>query len=191
LRHKSNKKSTDEQVNRRIDLQKIIDAAKKKGIPITRKYLISQLKKKGYTIDKSTLYRDRTFLNQNNTFIRDIAESNYSEMMQDIWEKLEWVEEQALLQYDKKWTNSKEIKRQIYDKDEGVVTLHDMILTDELSQPKSAFLNLIKDIQKQKFEFLTSHNVHLSAAMLARKLTLYKNQIAELQNKENLDIPIN
>jgi len=87
--------------------------AKKKGIPITRTYLIESLKKKGHIIDKSTLYRDRTFLNHNNTFIRDIAESNYSEMMQDIWEKLEWVEEQSLEQYSKKWTNSKVVQRSI------------------------------------------------------------------------------
>jgi len=174
------KRSNNNMVNnRRVELQKIIDEFKKKGVPITRQGLIDELQKKGYTSNRNILYDDRTALNKDNTFISDLTESNYSQMMQDIYEKLSWVEEQAMTQYNKKWTNSK-----LVTKNTAQGTFEETHTTDEIAQPKAAFLSIIKDTQKLKYEFLTGNNIHLSAVLLMQKFQQLNQKIFELERSK-------
>jgi len=159
---KSRKRAkVEEVINRRIELAKIIEEFQKEGKLITRHSLIAELKKKGFTSDRYILYNDRTELNKGDTFIRDLTESNFSQMMRDIYNTLSWVETQALEQYEREWTNNKKVK-----KAGKVVEEH---TTGEIAQPKAAFLGIIKDIQKIKYEFLTGNNIQLSAALLSQK----------------------
>lgn len=169
-------------LNRRIELAKTIEDFQKKGLPITRQVLIDALKKKGFIVDRYILYNDRIDLNKGNTFIRDLTESNFSAFMQGIWDKLEWMEHEAIIQYEKKWTNNKTVTKKLDGKKTDKIT--ETHKTNEIATPKIAFLGLMKDIQKAKYDFLTNHNIHFSAALLQQKFQQMQQQLYTLQ-KEN------
>jgi len=175
---KKNRPSNELVMKRRKSLSEIIDELQKTGKPITRDGLIEQVKKLGYkNYNRNTLFDDRTFLNKGNTFIASLTESNYSQYMEDIFSQLTWVEEQAMQQYEKEWTNSKLVTKD--DPEKGITT--EKHTTDELAQPKAAFLNIIKDIQKIKYEFLTGNNIHFSAALLMKKFQQMQQELFELR----------
>lgn len=142
--------------------------------------LIDDLKKRGYKSNRNILYDDRTALNKGNIFIADLTESNYSQMMDDIFEKLSWIEEEAMKQYNRKWTNSKTVTK---NTDKGKIT--ETHTTKEIAQPKAAFLSIFKDSQKIKYEFLTGNNIHVSAALLRQKFQQMQQKIFELERQEN------
>lgn len=175
LRGQSVKDITD----RRNLLKKIIGNAKAKKKKLSRQYLLDELLKGGFKVDMSTLYKDRTFISQSNTFIEDITVSNYSGYMQDIWDNLEWVEQQAQINYEKKWTNSKVVYHESAD---GEIS-EERHVTDELAAPKSKFLEIFRDTQKIKMEFLQGKNVHLSAALLRNKFDSLNDEISDLRGQ--------
>ena len=48
----------------------------------------------------STVYRDMTAINRENTWVRDLAESNYSAYQEDISNTFDWLEMQASKQFE-------------------------------------------------------------------------------------------
>jgi len=173
----------EEVINRRIELAKIIEQFQKEGKLITRHSLIAELKKKGFTSDRYILYNDRTELNKGNSFIRNLTESNFSQMMQDIYQNLSWVEEEAIKQYNRKWTNSKTVEKVLEIKTKTISEKH---TTEEIAQPKVAFLRIIMDIQKLKYEFLTGPNIQLSAALLSQRFQQMQQELFELKKANDL-----
>lgn len=167
-------------LERRAALKETIDEARKKGIPISRDYLITELEKRDFKSNRNILYDDRTALNrEGNTFIADLTEANYSQYMQDIFEKLIWIEDESMIQYNKKWTNSKLVTKNNGEKGEQT----EKHITGELAQPKAAFLGILRETQKLKYEFLSGNNVHLSAALIAQKFQVMQQHIYELEEE--------
>ncbi len=95
----------DDTQQRRITLQEIINEFRGKGLLINRYTLQPALKKQGFDVSFSTIYRDMTSLNQKNTWVRDLAESNYSAYQENISNNLEWIETQAKEQFEKTKAN--------------------------------------------------------------------------------------
>lgn len=156
---------------RRNELRKIMLEAQHTGKPRTREELLKQLAEKGFDIDFSTLYRDKIEINRTNTFIEDIAESEYSPMQEDIYNKLLYVEEQALQLYNKDWKISRFVKRNLPD---GSITESSIVHDDK---PKLQCLGLIKDVQILKRNALKGDPVNLSFVMLSKKLSNLKEEL--------------
>ena len=87
--------SIDDTQHRRQTLAKIVIDFKRQGKQITRYTLHPALKKTGFNVSYSTVYRDLTVLNRDNTWVRDLSESNYSAYHEEIANSLDWVEQQA------------------------------------------------------------------------------------------------
>ena len=134
---------------RRNELRKIMLEEQHTGIIHTREELLKQLAEKGFHIDFATLYRDKIEINRTNTFIEDIAESEYSALQHDIFNKLLFVEEQALQLYRK----DLKITRMIARKMPNGTIMETSTQRDEF-RPKIQCLILIKDVQTLKHNAL-------------------------------------
>jgi len=80
---------------RRREVIKIMTALKKAGKRVNRHTIKDELEKKGITISEVTVYRDLTIINRENTWVRDLSESNYSAYQEEIADMLYWTETQA------------------------------------------------------------------------------------------------
>lgn len=70
--------SVEDVMARRETLLKIITQFKKEEKHISRFSLQPALKEAGFDVSFSTVYRDMTIINRENTWVRDLVESNYS-----------------------------------------------------------------------------------------------------------------
>jgi hypothetical protein len=91
--------SIEDTQHRRQSLAKIVMDFRRQGKQITRYGLQPELKKVGFDVSYSTVYRDLTVLNRANTYVRDLSESNYSAYQEDIANSLDWVEQQARAEF--------------------------------------------------------------------------------------------
>ncbi len=173
------KRKVEDVVQRQIALAEILDGYRKRGISPRRHALLTDLEAKGFPVTVATLYRDRTSLNRHNSFIRDLTESNLSAYMEEIYDRLTWVEEEAAKQYDQKWTMNQVIKRRGPKGEE--IEQHS---TSEIAQPKAQFLSVISKAQELKHKLLVGDNTQLSAALLAEKFQKMKEELTRLQGLE-------
>jgi Fe2+ or Zn2+ uptake regulation protein len=79
---------------------KIINQLKKNGLRVNRFTVKDQLDKSGFEMSVSTVYRDMTAINRENTWVRDLAESNYSVYQENISNAFDWLEMQASEQFE-------------------------------------------------------------------------------------------
>lgn len=175
--------ATEDITTRRHEVEKIISHLKKNNKKVNRYTVHEILVTKGYNTHISTVYRDITAVNRENTWVRDLSESNYSTYMEDIYNSLEWAETQAVEQYNKTWTANKIVKKQTNEGDTTETTT-----TQELGAPKNAFLSTFIKANELKHKMLTGDNINISAALLGKKLNELKKQVEPLQEGEE---PIN
>lgn len=167
------KKSSVENIGtRRNELRKIMLEYQQKGKLATRDQYLEELAKRGFCIDIATLYRDKIAINRTNTFVEDIAESQYSAMQEDIYNKLLYVEEQALQLYDKDWKTSRFFKRSLPT---GTITESSIVQDDK---PKIQCLGLIKDLQALKQNMLRGENIQLGVTLIGKKFDQVKEELA-------------
>lgn len=178
----------DIEVRRQALLDVILETRKKRKL-LTRKAMIDGMKKKGFDVDVATLYRDRTALNRTNNFVRDLAESNYSAIQEDIQEVLDWVEQEAERQYRKTWTNSKTVKKEI-PTNEGLVEIEEVTTTGEVAAAKAAFLKIIKEVQELKNKLIHGENIQLSVALLKDKIRKLESENEELKKSGDVKTAI-
>jgi hypothetical protein len=162
---------------RRNELTKIMLEYQQKGKIATRDQYLEELAKSGFCIDIATLYRDKIAINRTNTFVEEIAESQYSAMQEDIYNKILYIEEQALLLYDKDWKVSRIVKRNLPN---GSITESSIVHDDK---PKLQCLGLIKDLQTLKQNMLKGENIQLGVTLMGKKLGQVKEEL-ELVTKE-------
>lgn len=168
------KNTHDDILIRRTILSGIITKLKREGKTINRFTLKPLLQRAGFDVDESTVYRDLTALNRENTWVRDLAESSYSAYQEDISDTLDWVVHQAKIQYKKKWTASKQMKKET---GKGIVT--EIVTTQELASPKTAFLNIILKAQELKMKHTNGENINVSAALLTKEFHEIKKRYEE------------
>ena len=92
--------SVEDTFARRTKLLEIVNDFRSKGKLINRYSLQPELEKQGFKVSFATIYNDMTAINRNNSWVRDLASSNYSAYQEDISSNLEWIEEQARKQFE-------------------------------------------------------------------------------------------
>ena len=176
VRNTSGRNSDKVIKERRAVIQQIINDLHKEGKPIRPKILHEKLKEKGFVIDTVTLYFDRKFLAENNSWVRDIAESNYSQMIEDHHTNVSYIRDQAMDLAEKSWSKSK-AKRKIA----GETTTTETELIEDEANPRERFYRLALDCEKQLLELLKGDVLNYSVAFLQKKLQSYKAEIERLQ----------
>ena len=92
--------SIDDTIQRRQALAKIVVDFRSNKRQVTRYSLQPVLKEAGFDVSFATIYRDLTSLNRDNTYVRDLSESNYSAYQEEIAESLDWVEAESRKQFE-------------------------------------------------------------------------------------------
>lgn len=176
------KGSADNVIKRRKALLAIIEDCYRQGIPVTNHVLLVKLAESGFSISHRQLFRDRTIINLENTFLADLGESNYSAFLEDIKDKIEWIEQQAIDLFNTKWVTKKAIKRQIPDKD-GDTIITEQQITENEAEPKARFLDIVGQCQKFKLDMLKGDNINIAVDLLSKKMRLIKDENAGLKTQ--------
>ncbi len=117
------------------------------------------------SISRATIGDDMKAINVQNSFVRDLSQYHYSALKENIFSSLQWIYNQAKINYEKTWTQSKTITRETKDGEYS-----EEVTTAELAQPKAAFLNIMKDATKEMNEILDAKTIQVSVALLSQRL---------------------
>jgi len=175
-------RNSDESVDkRRLVLQEIINDCHKSGNHPSNRYLLEQINKKGFPITRMTLYTDRVKLARENTFVRDIAESTYSQIIEDIFNNITFIESEAFEMANKSWTRTKTITRNNSNKKKGQPkTITETHTETNDAVTKERFLRLALECQTAKINLLKGDTINITVALLSKKLYQYKLQLEEI-----------
>lgn len=141
---------------------------------ITRKKLIQVLKEKhGYSYSNNTLNRDLTALNGNNTFVIDMATYNYSETMESLFDIMKYVISEARDMHEKKWTNSKIVRKIIHSGEEETV-IEETVKTEEIAGPHLKALDIMSKACKIMFDALEGDVINTATALMLKEFQKIK-----------------
>lgn len=125
-------------------------------------------------VDIRTIYRDLIEINKENSFVKDLAQYHYSKMVETAYTNYAWVYNQARKNYLKKWTLSKTITRTT--KEEEIV---EEVTTEEIAQPKIAFLNIMLNSQKSMEDIIDGRTQQVSVALISRRFVELERELDE------------
>ena len=174
---KTTKFSVKDITERQALLKQIIEDYHRKGRKPSRKDLLEYLEKRGYSIDMSTLYRDKAAINSENRFVVDMAETNYSGYMEEIWESLEYIKEEAIKNYEKDWVITKETKRSKNESETVTEKIHGH------PDSKLRFLKLLNDVIDSQVLVMKGDTLDVSVGFLGKKLGQYKDELTLKENE--------
>lgn len=172
--------------NRRCVIHQIIDVMHHQDQTIDDVMISRELVKRGYSVDMHTLKKDICVLNKNNTYVIDIATTNYSAMIENIFEGFQQCIRQCDEIYAKKWTNSKSIRRTV-ESDDGTTNVIEEVTTMELAGPKTKVTDIKLKCYKYMLNALEGDVINTASGLMLKefqKLTALKDSLeSELENK--------
>lgn len=176
--------STDTDIDTRRDaIVKIKKDLESKHIPVNRDIVLEQLLKQNFKVTAGTVYRDLVHLSRQNTWVRDLGESTYSERQETIDKELDSVLKEAWEIYHKKWTRDTTTKK-MGSNSKGEFETTEETTTQEMSGPKIESLRLILEVQKLKMAHTNKDNIHIAAAILGEDVRKLKAKYADLESIE-------
>jgi hypothetical protein len=180
---KRNDRKSAEDVTIAVEyLGRVIDGLKKEfgGRPPTRKEILIEMKRIGFEISIATLWRYRGKIKKVRSAVRDLLEEGtYSAYFDHNMELLDYIEEQAIIQYQKKWTNSKTVTKS--NNDDIITETH---TSEEIAGPKHAFLNILTKVVELRNRATNDDNLDLSCAMLSEEFDNLKDKLSEAERKQ-------
>lgn len=183
---KGTRSAKDYTARRRVKLQSIINDLHKDRLHITEKILLERLDTAGYKIKRQQLYLDRVVLAKENTFIRDLAESSYSQIIEEVYNDITLIKEKCLALAEKDWVRRliKEKPTGAVDKDGKPVVRVERLIEENESAPKQNFYALALKCDEQIMNLMRGDLLNVSVALLARKLDHYRSEIELLKQRE-------
>jgi len=169
---------------RRNDLELRIAELDYKGKSYSNAELEKYLKSKGYETSPSTTLRDLEELRNGSTFVRDVG-MNYSYHMEKSNKTFERLQRMAQKIHDTKWTQSKQVKKQVLGRNNEIIDITETITTKEIASPKLQAIKIIADIEQMKIEMKNGKTLDYSATMWIKKEKDLQQQIKELQLQVN------
>jgi len=164
-------------------LRKVETELVKEGKPLTNQNLLRGLEAKGLkNIDRNKLYYLKKALGENNGFVLSIAESQYSPMVQDIYDKILLIEDKCFELAGKDWTQH-ETETSVGDGDRDSYTRDKTV--DNEHKPQHDFYKLALDCQTAKTKILSGDVINVSVAMIERNFNRLRDEKEEIK-QENL-----
>lgn len=162
--------------NRQEQIALIITRFHSSGKAVTVYTIQKELKESARKIivDIRTIYRDLIEINKENSFVKDLAQYHYSKMVEDLYTNYSWIYNEARKNYLKKWTLSKTITR--ISKEEEII---EEVTTEEIAQPKIAFLNIMINSQKAMEDIIDGRSQKISVALLSRRFVEIERELDE------------
>lgn len=154
---------------RQLKLKDIIYEASQEGKFLTQKEVLEKLDEAGYKITRSELTRDKRAIATKNDFIRDLAEHNYSQYMEESFNMFSFIREEALKLAGSEW-----IKRTVKDKNTDEGASHEVINVADEAGPKKMFYDLALTAENMRVQMLKGDVLNYSVAYLGKKLAFYK-----------------
>ncbi len=145
----------------------------KEGLPLTNKNLMSGLEKKGLKVDKNKLDHMKRAVNKNNQFVVAISESQYSAMVQDIYDKINVIEDECFELAKQDWTQH---EVQTSEDDDGTNYTR---TTDNEHKPKHDFYKLALDCQVAKTKILSGDVINASVALIEPNFNRLRDEMKE------------
>jgi hypothetical protein len=175
------------QERRRLAIVKIISQLRKEHKPVNRFTVLPLIRAEGYDVEEGTVYRDLTVINRENTWVRDLVESNYSAYQERIAENLDFMEKEAIENYHKSWTMNKTVKRVVSNEKGNFETIEETI-TQEMASPKAQFLLILGKVQELRMKHTHGDNINISAALLSAELQDAKDSLQKLSKGDKTPI---
>ena len=178
------KKDTATIIERAAALKDVLATIASKGEKCTIPQICKKMKDKGwkpYSIP--TYYSDKQIVNKSSTFVRDLVETQFSALVEDVYVKAAWVEAEAIQMYMQKWNQNKTIVTTSKN-DEGMpITTEQNHETAEIAGPKIQALNLVLAVQKLKHEIISGSNLNLSAALVGEKFQTMEAELIKVRKQ--------
>lgn len=177
-------------------LSKVIPGLREKlGRAPYRTEILDEMKRIGFNISISTLWRYKGKIKKISTSVRDLLEEGtYSAYFDHNMTLLDDIEEYATQCYLKTWTNSKieklvefgEAKKAMEENRPPNGTLLKSTTTGELAAGKTGFLNILVKVVDLRRSALNDENINLASAMLSEDFQSLKEkfELTESKNKE-------
>lgn len=165
-------------VRRRSTIIKIASEYSDKGEKLTTELMLQELEKKGFKISSRTLYEDRLDIAKGNNYVRNIAESTYSEQIESIMTSLDILESK----YWEWMKNPPQIKKQkveLAGKDADGKPVYKILESSLETISPVAIGKDIREIVMAKKEVISGDVLDLSIVMLAEKYRLIEHQVNE------------
>lgn len=178
------RKSPDEVVqNRRTQIGIIAARLSKDGRIITVPAIRAELiKTKEFSeISESQVWHDYRYVCSENTFVKDMAQYTYSQMVENDYNGYVWIYDEARKNYEKKWTQSKQIRYQD-NKSKGKWKT-ETVITEELAAPKARFLEIMIAAKKAMADIREGRSQKISVALLQHEFGQTKRELDILRAK--------
>lgn len=152
---------------------KVITELIEKGLPHTNMNLMRGLAKKGLKVDKNKLDHMKRAMNKNNQFVVAISQSQYSAMVQSIWDNIEIIEDECFDLAKKDWT-----QHEVQTSDDEDGTSYERT-TDNEHKPKHDFYKLALDCQVAKTKILSGDVINASVALIEPNFNRLRDEMKE------------
>ena len=178
------KKKGDTDLNqeqRRNHVRLLMTRFHSEGKQITGIAVQNELSKfpKPILVSLETIYQDIKAVNSKNTFVRDIAQYNYSQMCENSFHNYSWIYEEARKNYDKSWTLNRTITR----KDEDGNVTEEVVETGELASGKQGFLRVMKEAQREMDNLREGRMMKVSVALINNEFVQLKTELENANKK--------
>jgi len=137
---------------------------------ITTGAILDRLSKRGIKIDRSTCNRDQLKINETNQFLLELAGQNFSSYVENMWNNLNYIEEQSYELAAKDWV----VKRNVTKKSKNGISVESSTESNQYA-PKVAFLNLAVRVIAAKDNMLKGEHIDLAHGLIKEKF----NQLRE------------
>lgn len=167
---------------RRAFEMKLIEELKEEYGYLDTKLLLQELHKHNYNIKLPTLYEDLREINANNTYVLDIATSNYSAKVEYCFGILEKIVRRCEEIDRSKWTKEKTVRRTVVTP-EGESVINETSQTQEVAEPHIKALDVQAKAVKCMFDGLKGDVMDTSVGLMLKEFQNLKAWSAELEEK--------
>ena len=179
---RSSEKATPKEIEQRVKiLSGVIEEARNRDQQIDTNYLLYKMRMEGYqNYTRNILYKDRLTLDSDNNYIRHFL-PRYSRVQEDIFNRLNWMEDQCLELFDSDWQMEKHITR---DTKDGVMKT--VIIEDQSKKGKLDAIKTLTKVMELKQKHCEGQNIQISAVIVQKEIATKKVQLIKLteENKK-------
>ena len=171
---------------RRQSLKGIFNDFDKKQIRPTNQQLLDELKKHKpkYTISLDTLRTDKAEIFKKSKFVENLASNSYSRTIEECYNDIVFCSLKARDILDQKWSLSKQVTEEDFDKEGNPKKKITTTVTQELAQPKILAIKEIRECAVAISKLISGESLQVSASMWAK----HTDRLEQELSKKNAEL---
>ena len=170
---------------RRLALKVIFNEFDQKQLRPTNQQLLDELKKHklGYSISLDTLITDKSEIFKKSKFVENLASNSYSRTIEECFNDIVFCSLKARDILSQKWSQSKEVVEEGFDKDGNEISKTTTTTTEELAQPKLLAIKEIRECAIAISKLISGETLQVSASMWAKHTDKLEQELVGLKTK--------